>query len=128
MDNYRRESALEVARRHPQSLSEGFRNTRVFGTDCTGAIKLEKKMCEAERKRRERKAKTNGRPVDSMTKTCSTCNRQFRARIGLISHQRTNQHIEIMMFFLISERRTANVDPTLTSTWESKCTFCLGPP
>ena len=52
----------------------------------------EKRICEAERKRRERKAKTNVPPADSMTLTCSTCNRQFRARIGLVSHQRTHQH------------------------------------
>ena len=43
-------------------------------------------------KERERKANTNGPPADSMTLTCSTCNRQFRARIGLVSHQRTHQH------------------------------------
>ena len=49
-------------------------------------------ICEAERKRRERKAITNGPPADSMTLTCSTCNRQFRARIDLVSHQRTHQH------------------------------------
>ena len=58
-----------------------------------GAALYEKKrLCEAERKRRERKAKTNVPPSDSMTLTCSTCNRQFRARIGLVSHQRTHQH------------------------------------
>ena len=58
-----------------------------------GAALYEKKrICEAERKRRERKAKTNVPPSDSMTLTCSTCNRQFRARIGLVSHQRTHQH------------------------------------
>ena len=58
-----------------------------------GAALYEKKrICEAERKRRERKAKTNVPPADSMTLTCSTCNRQFRARIGLVSHQRTHQH------------------------------------
>ena len=35
----------------------------------------------------------NARPTaDSMTLTCSTYNRQFRARIGLASHQRTHQH------------------------------------
>ena len=38
-----------------------------------------------------KKAKTNGPPADSMTLTCSTCNRQLRARIGLVSHQRTHQ-------------------------------------
>ena len=53
------------------------------------ALNEEKRICEAERKRRERKAKNNGSPVDSMTLTCSTCNRQFRARIGLVSHSNT---------------------------------------
>ena len=46
----------------------------------------------------------NGPPADTMTLTCSTCNRQFRARIGLVSHLQ-----EIMMVNLISERRTTNV-------------------
>ena len=50
-----------------------------------------KRICEAERKRRERKANTKGPLADSVTLTCSTCNRQFRARIGLVSHQRTHQ-------------------------------------
>ena len=53
----------------------------------------EKRIYEAERKRRECKTKTNGPPTDCLTLTCSTCNRQFRARIGLVSHQRTHQHI-----------------------------------
>ena len=34
----------------------------------------------------------NGQPADSMTLTCFTCNRQFRARIGLVSHQITHLH------------------------------------
>ena len=75
-----------------------------------GAALYEKMIiCEAERKRRERKANTNGPPADSMTLTCSTCNRQFRARIGLVIQKLTNTHEpiqEIMMVFLISERRT----------------------
>ena len=54
-----------------------------------------KRICEAERKRRERKAKTNGPPADSMTLTCSTCNRQVTAvKVNgpsmLVSHQRTH--------------------------------------
>ena len=69
-----------------------------------------KRICEAERKRRERNANTNGPPADSMILTWSTCNRQFRARIGLVSHKKlTNTYEpiqEIMMAFLISERRT----------------------
>ena len=48
--------------------------------------------CEAEIIRRERKTNKNGPPADSMTLTCSTCNRHFRTRIGLVSHQRTHQH------------------------------------
>ena len=68
------------------------RNTMIFslrskwrGLINKGAALYEKKrICEAERKRRERKAKTNVPPSDSLT--CSTCNRQFRARIGLVSH------------------------------------------
>ena len=49
-------------------------------------------ICEAERKRRERKANTNGQPAESTTLTCSTCNQQFRAGISLISYQRTLHH------------------------------------
>ena len=52
-----------------------------------------KRICEAERKRKERKANTNGPLADSVTLTCS-CNRQFRARIGLGRHQRTHQHTQ----------------------------------
>ena len=57
----------ETLQRHPQSHSKGFRHTnRVLETDCAGTIKVAKdqlsmkKICEAERKRRERKAKTDG--------------------------------------------------------------------
>ena len=58
-----------------------------------GAALYEKKrICEAERKRRERKANTNGPPAEFMTLTCSTCNQQVRARIGLVKHHRTHQH------------------------------------
>ena len=49
-------------------------------------------ICEAERKCRESKSRTNGPPADTMTLTCSTCNRQFTARTGLVSHQRTHLH------------------------------------
>ena len=58
-----------------------------------GAALYEKKrICEAERGRRERKARADVPPADSVTLTCSACGRQFRARIGLVSHQRTHQH------------------------------------
>ena len=53
-------------------------------------FKKRKRICAAERKHRERNANTIGPPADSMILTCSTCNRQFRARIGLVSHQKNS--------------------------------------
>ena len=91
----------EMLHRNPQSLSEGFRHRPTMGSwkqtaqerstwrglVNKGAALYEKKsICKAERKHRERKGNTN-----FMTLTCSTYNRQFRARIGLVSHQRTTQ-------------------------------------
>ena len=68
---------------------------------------------EAQRTQRQYQLAT----TDFMTLTCSTYNRQCRARIGLVSHQRTTQTysriiltlfclIPHSLFFLISERRT----------------------
>ena len=60
-----------------------------------GASQFEaKRICEAERKRKERKARAEGPSSDSAQSefTCSICNRQFRAKIGLYSHQRTHKH------------------------------------
>ena len=60
-----------------------------------GASQYEpKRICEAERKRKERKARANEPSSDSTQSefTCSICNRQFRAKIGLYSHQRTHKH------------------------------------
>ena len=48
----------------------------------------EKRICEAERKRKERKARAK-EPSSVSTQsefTCFICNRQFRAKIGLYSH------------------------------------------
>ena len=60
-----------------------------------GASQLEeKRICEAERKRKERKARAK-EPLSVSAQsefTCSICNRQFRAKIGLYSHQRTHKH------------------------------------
>ena len=59
-----------------------------------GASQFEaKRICEAERKRKERKARAKGPPSSDSAQsefTCSICNRQFRAKIGLYSHQRTH--------------------------------------
>ena len=60
-----------------------------------GASQFEaKKICEAERKRKERKARAKGPSSDSARSefTFSICNRQFRAKIGLYSHQPTHKH------------------------------------
>ena len=62
-----------------------------------GASQFEAKIiCEAERKRKERKARAKGPSSDSAQSefTCSICNRQFRAKIGLYSHQRTHKHTQ----------------------------------
>ena len=54
----------------------------------------EKRICEAERKRKERKARAKEpSSVSAQSEfTCSICNRQFRAKIALYSHQRTHKH------------------------------------
>ena len=60
-----------------------------------GAPQFEaKRICEAERKRKERKARAKGQSSDSAQSelTCSNCNRKFRAKIGLYRHQRTHKH------------------------------------
>ena len=60
-----------------------------------GASQFEaKRICEAERKRKERKARAKGPSSHSAQSefTCSICNQQLRAKIGLYSHQRTHKH------------------------------------
>ena len=71
-----------------------------------GAAQYEaKRVCEAERKRKEHKTRAKGSSSVSESffteftcSTCSTCNRQFRAKVKEGSHQRTqitNEHINI---------------------------------
>ena len=52
-----------------------------------------KRIREAEQKRAQRKARTKASPTELFCSDlcCSICNRQFRARIGLISHLRTHK-------------------------------------
>ena len=102
MENYKRESALKVARRNatktPAKPLSGISTyqlglgNRLHRSDQSGgevsSTKEQLFMKKRKSKRRERKANTNGQPADSMTLTCSTCN----ARIGLVSHLRTHQH------------------------------------
>ena len=69
--------------------------TECWQTINKGASQFEaKRICEAERKRKERKARAKEPSSDSAQSefTCSICNRQFRAKIGLYRHQRTHKH------------------------------------
>ena len=52
-----------------------------------------KRISEVEQKRAQRKARAKASPTElsSSDLCCSICNRQFRARIGLISHLRTHK-------------------------------------
>ena len=52
-----------------------------------------KKISEAEQKRAQRKARAKASPTElsSSDLSCSVFNRQFRAKIGLISHFRTHK-------------------------------------
>ena len=59
-----------------------------------GASEYEaKRISEAEQKRVQRKARAKASPTELSCSDlcCSICNRQFRARIGLISHNRTHK-------------------------------------
>ena len=69
-----------------------------------GAAQFEaKRICKAERKRKERKARAKGSSSDSAQSefTCSICNRQFRAKIGIYIHQRTHKHTHKHLIFRI---------------------------
>ena len=59
----------------------------------TQACVKAKRVCKAEQKRKERKARAKGSLSVSLSSklTCSICNRQFRDKIGLITHQRKYQ-------------------------------------
>ena len=51
-----------------------------------------KTISEAEQKRAQRKARAKASPTElSSSNSCSICYRQFRAKIGLISHLRTHK-------------------------------------
>ena len=68
--------------------------TRWRGLIRRGAGEYEAKgISEAEQKRAQRKARAKASPTElsSSDLSCSICNRQFRAKIGLISHLRTHK-------------------------------------
>ena len=66
---------------------------------CRGLIRRDaseyeaKRISEAEQKRAQCKARAKASPTELSCSDlcCSVCNRQFRARIGLISHLRTHK-------------------------------------
>ena len=67
---------------------------KVLGRREGGADEYEaKRISEAEQKRAQRKARAKASPTElcSSDLPCSICNRQFRAKIGLISHLRTHK-------------------------------------
>ena len=72
----------------------------------------EKRICKAKRKRKVRKARAKEpSSVSAQSEfTCSICNRQFRAKIGLYSHHQQTLinalYSGIKMVFLSNERRT----------------------
>ena len=112
MENCKKESAHKVAKRNATKtplkprlrisifkLSPGNRLLRIEQSGVASSTKVppnfgEKRICEAERKRKERKARAKEPSLVSAQSefTCSICNRQFRAKIGLYSHQRTHKH------------------------------------
>ena len=53
-----------------------------------------KRSSEAEQKRAQRKARAKASPTElfSSDVSCSICNRQFRVKVGLISHLRTHKY------------------------------------
>ena len=69
-------------------------HTKWRGLIKRGASEYEaKRISEAEQKRALRKARAKASPTElcSSDLSCSICNRQFRAKIGLISHLRTHK-------------------------------------
>ena len=104
MENCKKESAHKVAKRNKDTLKASLKDFNIptesweqAAQDRTkwrclinkGASQFEaKRTCEAERKLKERKARAKGPSSDSAQSefTCSICNRQFRAKIGLYSH------------------------------------------
>ena len=57
------------------------------------SMRLRSYVCVFEQKsaRRKARAKTSPSELSSLDLSCSICNTQFRAKIGLISHRRTHK-------------------------------------
>ena len=63
-----------------------------------------KRICEAERKHKERKARAKGSSSESLlsTFTCSICNRQFRPKFGY-EQSITHEHIMFRILDVLSQ-------------------------
>ena len=77
-----------------------------------------KRISEAEQKRAQRKAraKASQTELSSSDLFCSICNRQFRAKTGLISHLRTHKYINtshcwLGLVIVSNDRRTMLCTP-----------------
>ena len=73
-----------------ESLAENRSNWRSKTTSGARAAE-EQRLCTAEKKRATRKARDTSAPITASAHVCPTCGRDFRARIGLISHLRTHR-------------------------------------
>ena len=111
MENYKLENAPMVVRRsatrtpskgpfktstYQQSWEQIAQNRAKWrGLIRRGAGEFEeKRISEAEQKRAQRKARVKASPTElsSSDLSCSICNRQLRAMIGLDSHLRTHKY------------------------------------
>ena len=117
MENCRKESAHKVAKRNATKtplkprlrislfqLSPGNRLHRIEQSGVASSTKEPHNLNQRESvKLKERKARAKDLLSDSAQSefTCSICNRQFRASIGLHSHQRTHNHPHEHLIFRI---------------------------
>ena len=82
-------------KRYKDNLKASLMDFNISNESCEQAAHDRIKWCcLINRKRKEWKTRAKDSPSDSAQSdfTCSICNRQFRAKIGLQSHQRTHNH------------------------------------
>ena len=80
-----------------------------------------KRISEAEQKRTQRKGRAKASPTElsSSDLSCSICNRQFRAKIGLISH---HTHSWLGLDIVSNDRRTLHKAVPVLSVKVVHCT------
>ena len=89
---------LEMGKRSHGGQKKRYKNTLTYqsGEASTEEVLVnmrKKRISEAKQKRAQRKATAKASPTELSCSDlcCSICNRQFRARIGLISYLRTHK-------------------------------------